>query len=163
VVEPESPRTWGWHGVPSLISEMSVATTAVCSGLHELWIRGRNGEAWNRSGNVQGGRGDMDDVRAIRIGPVRSAGWVDWLQVVRSGSNRVAQSRSIVTNTKATPRCNINIKYIYITLGDGPKPTNRSTDQARGGRPHRTKPACAFESAFMPLVDFDVLNDNLIK
>jgi hypothetical protein len=65
----------------------------------------------------RGGHGDMDDVRAFQIGPVWSTGWVDWLRVVQSGSNRVAQSRSSVANTEATPRCNINIQlYMYIYI-----------------------------------------------
>jgi hypothetical protein len=62
----------------------------------------------------EGARGIMGDLSDFRIGPVWSVGWVDWLRVVRSGSNQVAQFRSSVANTEATPRCNINNIYIYM-------------------------------------------------
>jgi hypothetical protein len=94
-------------------SEMSVPAVMTCSSLRELWIRDNN-----RGGEVHGldlaAAGGRDMGVDFRIGVVQSVGWIDWLQVVRSGSDRVAYFRSSVSYTEATLRCNIDIQYIYI-------------------------------------------------
>jgi hypothetical protein len=96
-------------------SEMSVPAVMTCSSLRELWIRDNNrgGEVHGLDLAAAGGR-DMGVVHDFRIGVVQSVGWIDWLQVVRSGSDRVAYFRSSVSYTEATLRCNIDIQYIYI-------------------------------------------------
>jgi hypothetical protein len=66
------------------------------------------------AGKGEGGRGDMGDEHDFWMRLVWSVGWVDWLWVARSDSNRVSQFRSSVANSEAKPMCNINIRYIYI-------------------------------------------------
>jgi hypothetical protein len=88
-------------------SEMSVPAVMTCSSLRELWIRDNN-----RGGEVHGL--DLAAAGGRDMGVVQSVCWIDWLQVVRSGSDRVAYFRSSVSYTEATLRCNIDIQYIYI-------------------------------------------------
>jgi hypothetical protein len=57
----------------------------------------------------------MGDVHDFQIRLMRS-GWVDWLQVVQSSSNWVAQFGSSVANIEATARCNINIYFLLHLL-----------------------------------------------
>jgi hypothetical protein len=106
-------RIRGWLGGTSLIGETSVAA---CYNLLELWIEGGNEEVWNGFGSRRGGGGrrDMGDEHDFWTRLIWSVGWVDWLWVAQSDSNRVSQFRSSVANSEAKLMCNINIWYIYI-------------------------------------------------